>query len=51
MRLNELTIELKRDKHTEKNMHNEEVATIKREITGLKQTIEQYEGEKQRLMG
>lgn len=50
MRLNELTLELKRNMHVEKNRHSEEVSNLEREINGLKQTIEQYEGEKQRLM-
>lgn len=50
MRLNDLTLELKRDKHAEKNAHNEEVATLKKETNGLKQTIEQYQDEKHRLM-
>lgn len=44
MRLNELTLELKRDMHAEKNKLSEEVSTLKREVNGLKQTIEQYEG-------
>jgi hypothetical protein len=50
MRLNELTTEFKRDKNTDRSNHNEEVAALKRDINGLKQTLHHCEDEKQRLM-